>query len=180
VLVLLAVLAPLVGGVAPALALAGAGSTLLGVFSIALPAATLCYLRSFSPRAVLFLLGLVWVCDSCAYYGGSRWGRHKLAPVISPKKTWEGSVFGFVGATLFGAAAGSWWLLPELGPACGALAAAVASSAGQLGDLVESMWKRGAGVKDSGTFLPGHGGFYDRIDSLLFAGPVVAAFLVGL
>jgi phosphatidate cytidylyltransferase len=179
-LVLLTVLAPLVGGVAPALALAGAGSTLLGVFSIALPAATLCYLRSFSPRAVLFLLGLVWVCDSAAYYGGSRWGRHKLAPVISPKKTWEGSVFGFVGATLFGAAAGSWWLLPELGPARGALAAAVASSAGQLGDLVESMWKRGAGVKDSGTFLPGHGGFYDRIDSLLFAGPVVAAFLVGL
>jgi len=179
-LVLLAVLAPLVGGVAPALALAGAGSTLLGVFSIALPAATLCYLRSFSPRAVLFLLGLVWVCDSAAYYGGSRWGKHKLAPVISPKKTWEGSIFGFVGATLFGAAAGNWWLLPELGPARGALAAALASSAGQLGDLVESMWKRGAGVKDSGTFLPGHGGFYDRIDSLLFAGPVVAAFLVSL
>jgi phosphatidate cytidylyltransferase len=180
VLVLLAVLAPLVGGVAPSLALAGAGSTLLGILSIALPAATLCYLRSFSPRAVLFLLGLVWVCDSCAYYGGSRWGRHKLAPVISPKKTWEGSIFGFIGATLFGAAAGSWWLLPEFGPARGALAAAVASSAGQLGDLVESMWKRGAGVKDSGTFLPGHGGFYDQIDSLLFAGPVVAAFLVGL
>jgi phosphatidate cytidylyltransferase len=176
-LVLAAVLAPLVGGVSPSSALSGAGSTLLGVLSIALPASTFCYLRSFSPRAVLFLLGLVWVCDSAAYYGGSRWGKHKLAPVISPKKTWEGSIFGFAGATLFGAAAGTWWLLPELGPLRAAITAAVASTAGQWGDLVESMWKRGAGVKDSGMFLPGHGGFYDRIDSLLFAGPAVAAFL---
>src|SRR5262245_27880152 len=177
VLVLLAAFAPLAGRVTPSLALAGAGSTLMGVLSIALPAATFCYVRGFSPRGILFLLGLVWVCDSAAYYGGSRWGKHKLAPVISPKKTWEGSMFGFAGATLFGAAAGSWWLLPELGPTRAAIAAAVASTAGQLGDLVESMWKRGAGVKDSGVFLPGHGGFYDRIDSLLFAGPVVAAFI---
>ena len=59
----------------------------------------------------------------------------------------------------------------------GAIAGALASSAGQIGDLVESLWKRGAGVKDSGTFLPGHGGFYDRVDSLLFAGPVLAAIL---
>ena len=176
-LVVAAVLAPLVGGVSPSLALSGAGSTLLGVLSIALPASSFCYLRSFSPRAVLFLLGLIWVCDSSAYYGGSRWGRHKLAPVISPKKTWEGSIFGFAGATIFGFAAGTWWLLPELGPSRAAIAAAVASTAGQLGDLVESMWKRGAGVKDSGAFLPGHGGFYDRVDSLLFAGPVVAAFI---
>jgi len=173
----LAALAPLFARVSASAALAGAGSTAFGVLSVALPATTLCFLRHYSPRAVLFLLLLVWVCDSCAYYFGRRFGAHRLAPVVSPKKSWEGSIAGLVGATVFGAAAGSWWFLPELGPAVGAVAGALASTAGQLGDLVESLWKRGAGVKDSGTFLPGHGGFFDRIDSLLFAGPVVAAFV---
>jgi phosphatidate cytidylyltransferase len=171
--------APLVARVAPAAALSAAASTLFGVLAIALPATAMSFLRATSPRAVLFLLLLVWVCDSCAYYAGRRFGRRPLAPVVSPKKTWEGTVAGLIGATLFGAAAGTWWFLPQLGPARGALAGALASSAGQVGDLVESLWKRGAGVKDSGVFLPGHGGFYDRIDSLLFAGPVVAAFVLG-
>lgn len=169
--------APLLGRVPPPRALAGAGTTAWGVLSIALPATTLCYLRAQSPRSVLFLFLIVWACDSGAYYFGRRFGRHRLAPVVSPKKTWEGSLAGLVGATVVGAAAGVWWLVPELGPWRGALAGALGSTAGQLGDLVESLWKRGAGVKDSGVFLPGHGGFYDRIDSLLFAGPVVAAFL---
>jgi phosphatidate cytidylyltransferase len=176
----LAALAPLFARVTPTLALAGASSTAFGVLSIALPATMLCYLRQYSPRAVLFLMVLVWVCDSCAYYFGRRYGAHRLAPVVSPKKSWEGSIAGLVGATIFGAAAGTWWFLPELGPARGALAGALASTAGQLGDLVESLWKRGAGVKDSGTFLPGHGGFFDRIDSLLFAGPVMAIFVARL
>jgi phosphatidate cytidylyltransferase len=176
----LAALAPLFARLPPALALAGASSTAFGVLSIALPATSLCYLRDHSPRSVLFLLLLVWVCDSAAYYVGRRYGAHPLAPVVSPKKTWEGSIGGFVAATLFGAVAGAWWFVPELGPIRGALAGALASTAGQLGDLVESLWKRGAGVKDSGSFLPGHGGVYDRIDSLLFAGPVVAGFLAWL
>jgi phosphatidate cytidylyltransferase len=169
--------APLLGRVPPARALSGAGTTAWGVLSIALPATALCYLRAQSARAVLFLFLVVWVCDSGAYYFGRRFGRRRLAPVGSPKKTWEGSIAGLACSTVFGAAAGLWWFVPELGPWRGALAGAMASTAGQLGDLVESLWKRGAGVKDSGAFLPGHGGFYDRIDSLLFAGPVVAAFL---
>jgi phosphatidate cytidylyltransferase len=178
-LVGLAALAPLLSRVAPPAALGGAASTVFGVFLIPLPAVSLCYLRGFSPRAVVFLFGVVWICDSCAYYGGKRWGKRKLAPVVSPNKTWEGTLSGLVGATVFGAIAGA-WMNPAFGPVRGAVAGALASSAGQLGDLVESMWKRGAGVKDSGVFLPGHGGFYDRIDSLLFAGPVLAAFVAAL
>jgi phosphatidate cytidylyltransferase len=161
-------------------ALAGAGSTVLGLLLIPLPALAMCALREFSPRAVLYLFLIVWGCDSFAYYTGKNFGRRKLAPRVSPNKTWEGTIGGLVGAALIGAAAGTWWILPELGPIRGAIAGGVASSAGQIGDLVESLWKRGAGVKDSGVFLPGHGGFYDRIDSLLFAGPVLAAFVAHL
>ena len=176
-IVFLAAIAPMASRVPPASALAGAASTIFGIVSIALPATAMCLLRARSPRVVLMLLLIVWVCDSSAYYFGRTFGRRPLAPMVSPKKTWEGSIGGLVGATLFGAAAGTWWFLPELGPVRGALAGALVSTAGQIGDLVESLWKRGAGVKDSGTFLPGHGGFYDRIDSLLFAAPVLAAFV---
>jgi phosphatidate cytidylyltransferase len=161
-------------------ALGGASATVFGVVSVALPATAMCYLRVVSTRAVLLLFLLVWGCDSFAYYTGKNLGRRKLAPRVSPNKTWEGTIGGLVGGILIGAAAGTWGVYPELGAARGALAGALATTAGQLGDLVESLWKRGAGVKDSGTFLPGHGGFYDRIDSLLFAGPVLAVFVAGL
>ena len=170
-------LAMLFGEVPLPAALGGASATLFGVISIALPALALCFLRELGPRVVLFLFLIVWGCDSFAYYTGKNLGKHKLAPRVSPNKTWEGTLGGLVGATLIGAAGGTWWLAPNLGPGVGALAGALASTAGQIGDLVESMWKRGANVKDSGTFLPGHGGFYDRVDSLLFAGPVLAVIL---
>ena len=179
-LLFLSCVAPLFSGVDLRAALGGASATAFGVLAIALPATSMCFLRAVSPRAVLFLFLIVWGCDSFAYYSGRAFGRHKLAPRVSPNKTWEGTIGGLVGATLIGAAGGAWWLLPEVGPAGGAAAGALASSAGQIGDLVESLWKRGAGVKDSGAFLPGHGGFYDRIDSLLFAGPVLAGFLAAL
>lgn len=180
ILVFLASVAPLLSRVPNFAALGSASGTMFGVVSIALPATAMCFLRFFSPRAVLFLFLIVWGCDSFAYYTGRSLGRRKLAPTVSPNKTWEGTMGGLIGATLIGAAAGTWWVLPELGPGRGALAGAFASSAGQIGDLVESLWKRGARVKDSGVFLPGHGGFYDRIDSLLYAGPVLAAFVATL
>jgi phosphatidate cytidylyltransferase len=180
---LLCSLVPLVARVSPVSALAGAASTLFGIFAVALPATAMIWLRtsgasaSFGPRALLFLFLIVWGCDSFAYYGGKRFGKRKLAPTVSPNKTWEGTICGAIGATVIGAVLGSVWLLPELGPWRGAVAGLVASSAGQAGDLVESLWKRGAGVKDSGVFLPGHGGFYDRVDSLLFAGPALAGLI---
>ncbi len=177
--VFLSSLAPLFAKVDLPSALGGASGTVFGVLSIALPATAMCYLRFVSPRAVLLLFVLVWGCDSFAYYTGKNFGRRKMARRVSPNKTWEGTVGGLVGGTLIGLVAGTWWVYPELGPLRGALAGALATSAGQLGDLVESMWKRGAGVKDSGTFLPGHGGFYDRVDSLLFAAPVLALFVAG-
>ncbi len=176
-LVILACLAQLFARVELHVALGGAGGTVLGVLVVALPATAMCYLRIVSARAVLLLFLLVWGCDSFAYYVGKNFGRRKLAPRVSPNKTWEGAIGGLIGAALIGAAAGTWWIFPELGPARAAVAGALATSAGQLGDLVKSVWKRGAGVKDSGSFLPGHGGFYDRIDSLLFAGPVLALFV---
>ena len=97
-------------------ALGGTGSTVLGLLLITIPALAMCRLRDFSPRAVLFLFLIVWGCDSFAYYTGKNLGRRKLAPVVSPNKTWEGTIGGLVGATLIGAAAGTWWVLPELGP----------------------------------------------------------------
>ena len=180
ILVFLACVAPLFARVDLQSALGGASGTVFGVLAVALPATAMCYLRHVSPRAVLFLFLLVWGCDSFAYYTGKNFGRRKMAPRVSPNKTWEGTVGGLVGGMLIGAAAGTWWVIPELGPLRGAVIGGLATSAGQLGDLVESLWKRGAGVKDSGTFLPGHGGFYDRVDSLLFAAPVLAAFLWSL
>ena len=178
-LVFLSCLSQLFARVELSLALGGASGTVFGVLSVALPATAICSLRTVSPRAVLLLFLLVWGCDSIANYTGKTFGRRKLAPRVSPNKTWEGTIGGLVGGILIGAAAGTWWVFPELGPVRGALAGALATSAGQLGDLVESLWKRGAGVKDSGTFLPGHGGFYDRVDSLLFAAPVLVVLIGG-
>lgn len=125
--------------------------------------------------AVFLLLAIVALGDTAAYFMGRAFGRHALAPKISPKKTWEGSLAGFAAAVL-ATAMWSQWRLGEVRPALLALAAVTAVAA-QLGDLVESVMKRGAGVKDSSSVLPGHGGFYDRLDAMLLAAPT---FVLGL
>ncbi len=133
-------------------------------------------LRALGWRPVLFLLLIVWAGDSAAYYVGRRWGKRKLAPVVSPKKTWAG-LFGQLGAgTLLGAVLGYlWsggagaWLVALFTAGVGLLLSVVAV----IGDLVESTFKRSCAVKDSGGLLPGHGGLLDRLDSLLYAGPVL-------
>lgn len=129
------------------------------------------------PYFVLFLLALIWGADSGAYVAGKKWGRHRLAPRVSPGKTWEGvaggvaaaAVVALVGAVLLDFSGAALWLFI---PVC-----LVTVAFSIAGDLFESLCKREAGVKDSGRLLPGHGGILDRIDSLTAAAPL---FAVGL
>ena len=127
---------------------------------------------------LLVLFGLVWSCDTGAYFIGRAIGRRKLHPTISPGKTVEGFVGGIVSAALVTVALG--WLLVDLPVVIGLLTGAVTAAVAQAGDLAKSLLKRAADRKDSGTLLPGHGGMLDRVDSLLFAAPTLIAFAVAL
>jgi len=121
---------------------------------------------------VLFTLVAVYFGDTTAFYIGRAWGRRKLAPRISPSKTWEGGL-GAVGGSLAGAVIFEALFFPQL-PTVHAITLGVGIGVvGQLGDLFESLIKRSAKVKDSGMLIPGHGGFLDRVDSILFASPFV-------
>ncbi|HEV2421004.1 MAG TPA: phosphatidate cytidylyltransferase [Candidatus Acidoferrales bacterium] len=122
------------------------------------------------PVLVLFALAVVWAGDTLAYFTGKSMGRVKMAPALSPGKTWEGAVGNIIGSLVVGYFFARW---QNGGLTAWLATAALANIAGQVGDLVESAYKRGAGVKDSGAMLPGHGGMLDRIDSLIFAAPVV-------
>lgn len=119
---------------------------------------------------------LVWLCDTAAYFVGMRWGRHKMSPYVSPKKSWEGTVAGLVCS--LAVAAG---LKPLLGLPISYRwsigLGALVGVGGQVGDLAESLLKRQAGVKDSGRLIPGHGGMLDRLDSLMFVVPLTYYFL---
>lgn len=122
------------------------------------------------PVLLLFALVIVWMSDTAAYFVGKSIGKHFLAPHLSPKKTWEGTIAGFLASLIAGLAFWRWLNVPL--PHLLGLAAA-GNVAGQVGDLLESAYKRSAGIKDSGSLLPGHGGVLDRIDSLILAIPVV-------
>lgn len=127
---------------------------------------------------LLFLFAVLWVGDTSAMFFGMRFGRHKLAPAVSPNKTVEGFVGGIVGALAAGVAV-YFVRFYELVPLYHVMIAAVGCSVfGQLGDLVESMWKRSLNIKDSSALIPGHGGVLDRFDSLLFAAPFLFAYFV--
>ena len=133
-------------------------------------------LRGMAPYWLVFALAVNWIGDAAAFYFGSRFGRHKLAPRISPGKSWEGTLASVAFSSLFGLVFIGYFV-PER-PAWEVLSlAAAANIAGQLGDLCESALKRGSGLKDSGTLLPGHGGWLDRVDSSLFSLPLVYLWL---
>jgi phosphatidate cytidylyltransferase len=124
----------------------------------------------FGRQLLLFTLVVVWVGDSAAYFAGIGFGRMKMSPQLSPNKTWEGAAANLLGALLVAAVFGYWM---KVDPGHMLAMAALGSIAGQVGDVFESAFKRSAGVKDSGTLLPGHGGILDRIDALVLAAPAV-------
>ena len=151
-------------------------ATLLPVLVVGLTLAHLIGLRSIGDevgRDLIFLLFMcVMLADTAAYYVGSAVGRRKMAPRLSPKKSWEGAIAAVIvsiGAAWLARA----WFYPEIPLKHALIVGALLGPAGILGDLVESVFKRAAGVKDSGRLLPGHGGLLDRIDSLLFAAPIL-------
>lgn len=115
----------------------------------------------------------VWLADSMAYYIGTYMGRHKLCPSISPKKTVEGAVGSILGGILGIVIAKFVFDIANMSFLCAAATGIVIGAAALTGDLIESMFKRDAGVKDSGTLIPGHGGMFDRIDGMLISGPVL-------
>jgi len=121
-------------------------------------------------QLLLFTLVVVWAGDSAAYFVGRAIGRIKMSPHLSPNKTWEGAAANLLAALLVAAVFGYWM---KFEPAHMLAMAALGSIAGQIGDVFESAFKRSAGVKDSGTLLPGHGGMFDRIDALILAAPAV-------
>jgi phosphatidate cytidylyltransferase len=121
---------------------------------------------------IVFALATTWLGDTFAYFVGRSLGRTPLAPHISPKKTWEGSIGGLIGAALTGIGCVYLFGLP-ISPLIGAVLGGIAGIIGPLGDLAESQIKRQIGVKDVGSLLPGHGGILDRIDSILFMVPII-------
>lgn len=161
-------------------------STLLGIFYIGFFSSALISIREFFPSnsnhynqggfLVMSILITIWICDSAAFFGGTAMGKHKLFPRVSPNKSWEGAIFGFIFSILSMFVLKiiilqflSWVSVISLGIIIGII--------GQIGDLVESLFKRDAGVKDSSNFIPGHGGIFDRFDSLLFSAPVILFYL---
>ena len=161
--------------------LANLGATLLGVLYVAVPLSLLLYVPVLAgdgvwrPETVLCYIFIIWANDVFAYLVGMTFGRHRLCERLSPKKSWEGFFGGLAGAVVTGLAAAyaldaNYWVWGGL--------ALVASFSGVAGDLVESMFKREAGVKDSGQVIPGHGGVLDRFDALLLSAPYVFLYLL--
>jgi phosphatidate cytidylyltransferase len=163
----------------PAKGFARTTALVLGIIYIFGSFKTGILLHDINPNWLMFGLMVNWVGDTGAYYVGKNFGRHKLAPSVSPGKSWEGAAASVVTGVAFGMVYLPLTIKGTSLPAAGLLALA-ANVAGQAGDLAESAIKRGARVKDSGNLLPGHGGILDRVDSTLFALPVLYSLLTFL
>jgi phosphatidate cytidylyltransferase len=160
--------------------IASGGATVLGVLYVVMLGGHLVAVRTgFDPHTASHLLSFFFLVilgsDTGAYYTGRAFGRHKLAPKISPGKTWEGAVGGMA-ASILAAVLAHYWFFGDLALKAALPLAAAMNVLGVLGDLTESALKRGVSAKDAGKLLPGHGGLLDRLDSLLFNAPVIYYF----
>jgi phosphatidate cytidylyltransferase len=178
-------------------------TTILGVLVVSLCFGTLIFLRELFPYGFpvhkFFAVGLaddqqlaqinrwggftviavfasIWMCDTAAYFGGLTFGKHRLFERVSPKKSWEGAMFGFVFSVLTMVAA-KMLVIGYLTYMHAVVIGVLIGVFGQLGDLIESRFKRDAGVKDSSSLIPGHGGVYDRFDSLVYISPIVYLYI---
>lgn len=125
---------------------------------------------------VFSILGTIWICDSAAFFGGTKFGKHKLFPRVSPNKSWEGAIFGFL-ASVVSMILFQILFLGFISLQSSIFIGIIIGTIGQIGDLIESLFKRDAGVKDSSNLIPGHGGVFDRFDSLFFAAPFIYFYL---
>lgn len=148
-------------------------NTLFGALYIGLLLSYLIFIRKDDAgRQLIFMLFLIiWLGDTLAYYIGTLIGKHPLAPSISPNKSFEGAMGGLLGS-LGGALLAHYWFYPSISITSSIILGLVTGTAGQVGDLCESMLKRNLKVKNSGSLIPGHGGLLDRLDSVLFSAPV--------
>ncbi len=155
----------------------------VGVIVLALPWLATVRLHGHAPQGpwlVLAMMMLIWMADSAAYFAGRRWGRHKLAPVLSPGKTRVGVYAGLIVAALWGGCVAALLGMPWGAAVLLILLSVVTAALSVVGDLFESLLKRGRGLKDAGSLLPGHGGVLDRIDSMTAAAPLFAVGLLWL
>ncbi|MFC2102815.1 phosphatidate cytidylyltransferase [Bacteroidota bacterium] len=160
------------------------GASLLGILYTGLFSSALLIIREFYTSdyssggfLIISLFASIWVCDSAAFFGGSVFGKHKLFPRVSPNKSWEGAVFGLLFA-IFAMLVAKVLLLEFISWFDSIILGVIVGSIGQIGDLIESLFKRDAGVKDSSGIIPGHGGVFDRFDSLLYTAPAVLLYLI--
>jgi len=159
------------------------GTTLLGVLYFGLFASALLSIREIyqvnytqGGLLIISIFASIWICDSAAFFGGTALGKHKLMPRVSPNKSWEGAVFGLSFAVL-AMVISKIIILDFLSWLDGITIGLIVGIIGQIGDLIESLFKRDAGVKDSSTLIPGHGGIFDRFDSLLYSAPAVLLYI---
>ena len=155
--------------------IANISTTFAGVTYIALPVVAMTLLgltnsSEWNGQYILAYMIIVWANDVFAYLFGMTFGRHKMCPSISPKKSWEGFVGGVVSACVVSATIGALWL--NISPVLMGVWGVVIALSGVAGDLIESMFKRSLGIKDSGSIMPGHGGFLDRFDALFLSAPM--------